>query len=448
MASSLYANEEMTKIYNRQFHTVYRVCLSFMKNAEDAEDMAQETFLKLLSCEKRFESEEHEKAWLIVTASNTCKDELRKWKRRLENIRAHFQQETVVPKEDDRVLEWVMALPVKYKQVIYLHYYEGYRTSEIAGMLHCPESTVRNQLLRGRKLLQKNNSHPARSGVLLAAVLAGSLFVATTVYAAYFHGLRDLHLGKANVLDLSERDTGADEMPEKDVPRKEVDIISLGGIAGSPEYLACSEWRGFLEKYDTDEAILSEIGNNFAGLPEEYELVYNCYTREMADKVDELCGRFGLSRLKGFYLTGNYYDLCRRASVGDICKNADGHARWDIHDSYLYEDGTFHMEGRVAWEGSLPYAADFQLVRTMKGSFNPITLNIGTIEEYSEWNYTTGNAQNILLANSSTKALIIAERENSFIVVNVLGDFSSDTFEVSDKMLEELADIFDFSVIP
>lgn len=424
MDSSLYANEEMTKIYDRQFHTVYRVCLSFMKNAEDAEDMAQETFLKLLSCEKRFESEEHEKAWLIVTASNTCKDELRKWKRRLENIRAHFQQETVVRKENDRVLEWVMALPVKYKQVIYLHYYEGYRTSEIAGMLHCPESTVRNQLLRGRKLLQKNNAHPARSSVLLAAVLAGSLFVTTTVYAAYFHRLRDLHLGK------------------------EAAIISLGGIAGSPEYLACSEWRDFLEKYDTDGAILSEIGNDFAGLPEEYELVYNCYTREMADKVDELCEKFGLSRLKGFYLTGNYYDLCRRANVGNICKNADVKAKWDIYDSYLYEDGTFHMEGRVAWENSLPYVTDFQLVRTMKGSFNPITLNIGKIEEYSEWNYSTGNAQNILLANSSTKALIIAERENSFIVVNVLGDFSSDTFEVSDKMLEELAALFDFSVIP
>jgi len=49
-----------------------------------------------------------------------------------------------------------MALPLKYKEVVYLHYYEGYQASEIAGMLHCPASTVRNQLLRARKLLKKD----------------------------------------------------------------------------------------------------------------------------------------------------------------------------------------------------------------------------------------------------------------------------------------------------
>lgn len=160
MDSSLYVDEEIAKIYNRQYNTVYRICFSFMKNSVDAEDMVQETFLKLISSKKQFESKEHEKAWLIVTASNTCKDELRRWKRRLENIKSLFQQENVVQKEDDRVLEWVMALPVKYKQVIYLHYYEGYRTSEIASMLHCSESTVRNQLLRGEEASEKEQCIP------------------------------------------------------------------------------------------------------------------------------------------------------------------------------------------------------------------------------------------------------------------------------------------------
>ena len=235
MDSSLYMDGEIAKIYDRQFDTVYRVCFSFMKNVVDAEDMVQETFLKLILCEKQFESEEHEKAWLIVTASNTCKDELRRWKRRLENISVLFRQENVVQKEDDKVLEWVMALPVKYKQVIYLHYYEGYRTSEIADMLHCSESTVRNQLLRGRKLLKENSVYSVRPGVLLAAVLAGSLVVATTVYAAYVYGLRDLHLGKEIVLDLSRRDELPEKVSEEDIPRKEADIITLGGIEGNPE---------------------------------------------------------------------------------------------------------------------------------------------------------------------------------------------------------------------
>lgn len=288
MDSSLYMDGEITQIYSRQFDTVYRVCFSYMKNAEDAEDMVQETFLKLISCEKQFESEEHERAWLIVTASNTCKDELRRWKRRLENIRLFSKQENTAQKEDDRVLEWVMALPVKYKQVIYLYYYEGYRTSEIASMLHCSESMVRNQLLRGRRLLKKSRVYPAKSGALLAAVLAGSLLVAATVYAVYLSGLRDIQLGKENVLDLSGRAFLPDEITETDIPVKEVSMISLGGIVGSPEYMAGSEWREFLQSYDMDGTILAEIGNGFAGLG-EYELIYNCYTQEMADEVDRLC---------------------------------------------------------------------------------------------------------------------------------------------------------------
>lgn len=90
MDSSLYEDEEVAEIYNCHYDTVYRICLSFMKNAEDAE--------------------EHEKAWPIVTASNTCKDELRRCKRRLENIKSLFQQENVIRKEDDSVLERVMEL--------------------------------------------------------------------------------------------------------------------------------------------------------------------------------------------------------------------------------------------------------------------------------------------------------------------------------------------------
>lgn len=447
MDSSLYMDGEITQIYSRQFDTVYRVCFSYMKNAEDAEDMVQETFLKLISCEKQFESEEHERAWLIVTASNTCKDELRRWKRRLENIRLFSKQENTAQKEDDRVLEWVMALPVKYKQVIYLYYYEGYRTSEIASMLHCSESMVRNQLLRGRRLLKKSRVYPAKSGALLAAVLAGSLLVAATVYAVYLSGLRDIQLGKENVLDLSGRAFLPDEITETDIPVKEVSMISLGGIVGSPEYMAGSEWREFLQSYDMDGTILAEIGNGFAGLG-EYELIYNCYTQEMADEVDRLCAKYGLSRLKGFYLAEDYETLCERAGIGDLCRNAGENVKWSFYDGRLHDDGTFQMDGRVAWKNALLYVTDYQFMRTVKGSFNPFTLNVGEIEEYHEWNYTTGNGQNVLLANSDTKALIILDGEGSFIVVNVLGNIASNTFEVSDEMLEELADIFDFSAIP
>ena len=155
MASSLRADEEITEIYYRHVDTVYRICFSYMKNAADTEDMVQETFLKLMTHGQQFQSENHEKAWLIVTAANTCKDELRRWKRRLEHLNSQPAPEYTTHESYNSMLDAILALPAKYKDVVYLHYYEGYHTAEIANMLHRPESTVRNQLSRARKMLMK-----------------------------------------------------------------------------------------------------------------------------------------------------------------------------------------------------------------------------------------------------------------------------------------------------
>lgn len=151
MPSLVRANEEFLEIYNRQVDTVYRLCFSFMKNHADAEDMTQETFLKLLSSRKTFENKKHEKAWLIVTASNLCKDSLRKWWRRWENIEDH--QNIAALEQDYALYEAILKLKPAYKTVVYMFYYEGYTTAEMAAYLHCPESTVRSRLKRARDQL-------------------------------------------------------------------------------------------------------------------------------------------------------------------------------------------------------------------------------------------------------------------------------------------------------
>ena len=141
------------EVYSRQVDTVYRVCYSFMKNRADTEDMVQETFLRLLSTKTTFENERHEKAWLIVTASNLCKDNLKKWWRKNENIE-DFLDIAQEPKQDDSILETILQLPNDYKDAVYMYYYEGYSTVEIAQHLHCPEATVRSRLMRAKKKLQ------------------------------------------------------------------------------------------------------------------------------------------------------------------------------------------------------------------------------------------------------------------------------------------------------
>ena len=147
--------KDITEIYNRQLNTVYRICFSFMKNTADTEDMVQETFLRLLGSGVGFVSEEHEKAWLIVTASNLCKDALKKWWRKTENIDDPALGLQQPPFEIDSVLDAIMRLPADQKCAVYMYYYEGYSTAEIAGYLGCPQATVRSRLSRARKTLKR-----------------------------------------------------------------------------------------------------------------------------------------------------------------------------------------------------------------------------------------------------------------------------------------------------
>ena len=156
MSRSLVRSEkEITDIYERHVNMVYRVCFSFMKNTADTEDRVQDTFIQLISSDMDFQSEEHEKAWLIVTASNLCKNHLRHWWQKRFNIDDYENVATTQPFEIDETLAVVMALPDKYKLTLYLYYYEGYNSTEIARLMEKPQSTIRNYLHRGRNILRE-----------------------------------------------------------------------------------------------------------------------------------------------------------------------------------------------------------------------------------------------------------------------------------------------------
>lgn len=156
MAKSLLrTDKEIAEIYERHVKTIYRVCFAYMKNAADTEDIVQDAFVKLIRFNGVFQSIEHEKAWLIVTATNLCKDHLRHWWRKREDLADYENLQSVPPFEIDETFHTVMNLPNKYKTVIYLYYYEGYTSVEISKMLHKPQSTVRNHLYEARNILRQ-----------------------------------------------------------------------------------------------------------------------------------------------------------------------------------------------------------------------------------------------------------------------------------------------------
>lgn len=139
--------------YEAYSDMVYRLGFTYMKNKTDAEDVVQETFLRLVKQEKAFASDEHVKAWLIVTATNYCKSLLAHWWNKREDMK---EENTTIPPlhEHNDVLDAILALPVQLKTSIYLYYYEGYSSKEIAKILKKPDGTIRSYLHQGRVKLK------------------------------------------------------------------------------------------------------------------------------------------------------------------------------------------------------------------------------------------------------------------------------------------------------
>jgi RNA polymerase sigma-70 factor (ECF subfamily) len=132
---------------------VYRLAYARTGSRADAEDVMQETFLRLIKFRPSFDSEEHAKAWLLRVASNCANDLFRlPWRRREEPLDENLS----APErpEEGSVTQAVLSLPARYRIPIHLYYYEGYSVAEIARILGRSEGTVKSRLFRARDLLR------------------------------------------------------------------------------------------------------------------------------------------------------------------------------------------------------------------------------------------------------------------------------------------------------
>ncbi len=135
---------------------VYRIAFTYLKNKADAEDISQDTFLKLYLHEGSFKDSESEKAWLIRVTLNACCN-LKKsfWQGRREDMPENLPSMEVFTTEESRLYHAVFELPYKYRIVILLYYYEEYSVKEISSIMNINQSTIQTQLDRGRKRLKK-----------------------------------------------------------------------------------------------------------------------------------------------------------------------------------------------------------------------------------------------------------------------------------------------------
>ena len=149
------SEQEVNRAIECYADTVKRICILHLKNVSDTEDIFQEVFLKYAMSDIVFENEEHEKAWLIRVTFNQCKDLMKSFFRR-----KTVPLDSVIPPADrfeedhSDVLEAVLQLPQKYRNVVYLHYFEGYSAVEISKMLNRNVNTIYTLLFRAKEKLK------------------------------------------------------------------------------------------------------------------------------------------------------------------------------------------------------------------------------------------------------------------------------------------------------
>lgn len=152
---------------------LFKLCLIRLQNVQDAEDIVQDVFYQYLKREEPFESDEHEKAWLLKVAINGCQKIWRSaWKRHqsgedwqeilttspdrgTENIFSDPEKYSLEREKQRQLLAAVMALPARYREVIHLFYYQQLPVRAIAEITGRGQSTITSQLTRGRELLAR-----------------------------------------------------------------------------------------------------------------------------------------------------------------------------------------------------------------------------------------------------------------------------------------------------
>ena len=146
-------NQRAEALLTQYGSSILRLAYSYLHNMDDAEEILQDTLIQYLKTAPVLEQEAHEKAWLFRVAGNLSKNRIAYNKVRSTD---ELKESLVAEQREDLSFVWeaVKDLPVKYREVIHLFYYEGLSTAEIAAILEQKESTVRSHLMRGREKLR------------------------------------------------------------------------------------------------------------------------------------------------------------------------------------------------------------------------------------------------------------------------------------------------------
>lgn len=284
-----------------------------------------------------------------------------------------------------------------------------------------------------------------RVALVAAVILMAMLLVGCTV--AYVLRLQELKIGEEPGIrnfDEAGQWAGPTEVTKA--------VISLRGYPGSPNQLATKEWYEFIKTYDPEKKLL--VDDQPEGIPDSHYYAYGCYTKEMAEKVDEIAAKYNLKLLSPETVVQRYQmDVMFEAMGIDGVCHAERIAKPVSGAGYFYPEGNFKYEFDLFLpmeDGEASPLISAYMLYARKDYFDPDYQSMDS-ELFEEWTYTTSGGNEVLIAMSSWGGYFFGETEDAYITVSaqMAGFFKlQDRKEWHRQCMEQAAEAMDFSLAP
>ncbi len=292
-------------------------------------------------------------------------------------------------------------------------------------------------IMEAGEFRQGKRSHqrlPVKKLWLIAAIIALTLLLVGCAVAYMLH-LQDMAFGQETQEAL-------------DGEVQDRTLLSIQGVKGTPGYQAAKEWHEWLQTYDPEDTIYHSEEAFSEDFGDDY-YAYNLYTREMKNKLDEICAKYGLNLLGRMYVDPDEAAACKALGIQGILRPGV-QAETNFGGMRYYADGSFTVEGHMSLPDSVwPYEEIVSFSCSRKDSFSDLYATVGPEGTYEEWNYTTTNGVDVLVVleqknDLNQPAFMIADRGEYVFVFSTL-EYDR---EWTKEALEAYAEAFDFTVRP
>lgn len=285
---------------------------------------------------------------------------------------------------------------------------------------------------------------------LLAAVLAALLLLAGCV--AVYLRLQDMSIGKDTYVQSHDEQGRAIEPTER-----VRDVINFAALMDAPAQKASTQWHEFTQSYDPDHALMTNEPD-IPGIANNYEYIYDCYTQEMVDKLDEISNANQVKLLEARVSIDRWgNDIAMEALGRESLFREDAPAEPTTVQGMLYAPYNFRLMYSLTLTGEdAPWKKMVYVTEIYQHSGYLPCDSIWTLDlsEYQQWNYTTGQGIEVLLAmNSTGRGLMVCPKDAGVLIVSIDGNLTGSQYPEPDQVpgkeaMEAFAEVIDFDLTP